>query len=463
MFKSFEKNLREKKLQGLFRRPAEPQGIDFSSNDCLNLSCHPKIRARMAEALEKGIPLSARSSRLISGATPWHEETDALLRAFLSREGLLSFSSGYLANVGILPALAKGEKAVFSDELNHASLIDGIRLSRAIRHIFPHRNLNALEDLLKKEKREKIIVTESLFSMGGDFAPLREISDLALKYQALLFVDEAHATGLFGQNFSGFASGLEEKEHIVSLHTGGKALGSSGAFVGCSRLIKDYLINNCRSFIYTTAPPPLLMVQWKAVLDVLKTEPFRPLELRAKSRQMRAALSADGSGGGPDFPDPPALSRRGGPGKSGEGKSGGREEKNPAGSEKRGRRRQDKSPISPQDGRQRGNLQNPSRDFSQDLNRDHGLNQSRPFKKNSASPFYPLERTESPILFLEAGSPAKALKKEKFLRRRGFGARAIRWPTVPRGKEGLRIVLKYHHKREELSRLKSALREAAVL
>ena len=370
MLKAFEKDLRERERQSLLRRPKGLEGIDFSSNDCLNLSDHPKIRAAMGEALEKGLPLSGRASRLLSGTSPWHEETEALLGAFLSRQGVLSFSSGYLASIGVIPALVRpAGAAVFSDELNHASLIDGVRLSRAACHIFPHRDLGALEALLKKERGEKLIITESLFSMGGDFAPLSEISSLALKYQALLFVDEAHATGVFGPGFSGLTGHLREKEHIVSLHTGGKALGASGAFIGCSRLIKTHLINSCRSFIYTTAPPPLLMVQWKAALKVLEEEPFRPLRLRETSLRARSELSGLFPGG--------------------------------------------------------------------------------------------LEKTESHILFLPAAGPSEALEKEDLLRRRGLSSGAVRWPSVPKGKEGLRIALKYQHKREDLRRLKSALREAS--
>ena len=202
----------------------------------------------------------------------------------------MTFSSGYLANVGVVAALARG-KTVFSDELNHASLIDGISLSQSPCKIYPHNDLNALEQLLKKEPGEKVIVTESLFSMEGDFVPLKEISELALKYGALLMVDEAHATGIFGNNFSGCVSDLEEKNHIISLHTCGKALGGFGAFIGCSSLIKDYLVNYCRPFIYTTAPPPLMFVQWKAALEVLEKESFRPLALRKRALDFRTALS----------------------------------------------------------------------------------------------------------------------------------------------------------------------------
>ena len=290
MFKSFEKALKERKVRGGYRVPTGSAGVDFVSNDYLNLSFHPDIREALITAL-RNVPLSGRASRLLSGTTPWHEETEELLKKFISREGILTFSSGYTANVGVLPALSRG-RTVFSDALNHASLIDGIALSKSRCKIYPHNDLNVLEGLLKKERAEKIIVTESLFSMEGDFAPLKELSELALKHGALLVVDEAHATGIFGNKFSGCVSALQEKDHIVTLHTCGKALGGFGAFVGSSELIKNYLVNYCRTFIYTTAVPPLMMIQWKAILNVLNREPFRPLSLRRKALEFRSALSS---------------------------------------------------------------------------------------------------------------------------------------------------------------------------
>ena len=358
MFESFEKALQERKIQDGYRTPVHPSGVDFISNDYLNLSSHPHIRKAMITALEEGIPLSSRASRLLSGTLSWHEKMEEHLKTFIGREGVLLFSSGYLANVGALPVLAKG-KTVFSDEFNHASLIDGISLSKSPCRVYPHNDLNVLEQLLKKEPGKKIIVTESLFSMEGDFAPLKNLSELALRYGALLVVDEAHATGIFGSNFSGCVSDLKEKDHIVTLHTCGKALGSFGAFVGSSALIKNYLINYCRSFIYTTAPPPLLLVQWKAALEVLEKEPHRPLTLRKKALNFRTALS--------------------------------------------------------------------------DL--------------------FPLEKTESPIVPILMDGAGETLKKAIQLREQGLDIRAIRYPTVPKGKERLRIVLKSDHSQEQIKHL----------
>ena len=358
MFNFFKQDLEERKQKNIYRQTSQLEGLDFTSNDYLNLSLHPQIRKKMVEALENNIDLSSKASRLLSGTTNWHEETEKSLQNFTGRESVLGFSSGYLANVGLIPALSK-DKVIFSDESNHASLIDGIRLSKSPYHIFPHNDLQALEDLLKKEPKEKLIVTESLFSMEGDFSPLKKLSDLAIKYKALLFVDEAHATGLFGSQFSGLVYDLKDKEHIVSLHTCGKALGSSGAFVACSELIKDYLINNCRSFIYTTAPPPLLMVQWQASLEVLKSEVYRPLEVRKKSLQFRKSLC--------------------------------------------------------------------------------------------------LKESESPIIPIYLKDTLSALTKATSLREKGFNIRAIRYPTVPKNQERLRIILQYNHSEKDLENLRNHL------
>ena len=283
--------MEQKKQAGLYRRFKQQEGLDFTSNDYLNLSQNREIKKALIKALKKKeVGLSAKASRLLGGNSPLHQKTESQLAQFINRPASLCFSSGYQANLGLIPALAKGG-VVFSDELNHASLIDGIRLSQQPYHIFRHNDLNHLEDLLKKETQKKLIITESLFSMTGDFSPLKELSCLALKYQALLIVDEAHSTGLFGKNLNGLVSELKHKQHIVSLHTGGKALASYGAFVGSSVLVKNYLINNCRSFIYSTAPPPLLMLQWLATLKVLKTQKKQALKLRKKALWLKKNLS----------------------------------------------------------------------------------------------------------------------------------------------------------------------------
>ncbi len=358
MFDFFENDLKRKKRRGLFRKISLPKGEDFTSNDFLNLSDHPEIKKKMRDVLGQGIALSSKASRLLGGTSPWHIKAEKALKKFIKRPAVLSFPSGYQANVGLIPALAK-ERVIFSDALSHASLIDGIRLSKSPYHIFRHNDLNHLEDLLKKEKKKKLIVTESLFSMEGDFCPLEEISQLALEHQALLLADEAHSTGLFGKSLGGRVGDLKEKDHIVTVHTGGKALGSFGAFAGSSRLIKEYLINNCRSFIYTTAPPPLLMAQWLAVLEILKKESRRAVNVRQKAMQFRKDLS--------------------------------------------------------------------------------------------------LAESESPIIFIVLNGPAEALKAAQKLRQRGFFVQAIREPTVPKERQGLRVLLRFSHTKDLLDSFKQNL------
>ena len=354
MFDLFRKNLEQRKKNNLYRKMALTEGLDFTSNDYLNLSSHPQIRKTMISDLERGLELSAKASRLLGGTNPHHIKAEQDLAQFLGRPGVLSFASGYQANLGLIPALAK-DRVIFSDELNHASLIDGIRLSKSPCRVFRHNDLDHLEALLKKESQQKLIITESLFSMEGDFCPLKDMSGLAIKYKALMLVDEAHSTGLFGKNLSGQVSGLKQKEHIISTHTGGKALAGSGAFVGSSLLIKNYLINNCRSFIYSTAPSPLVMTQWMACLKVLKKESYRAVQLKQKALQLRKDLS--------------------------------------------------------------------------------------------------LPHTQSPIIFIILKGPEESLNTAKKLRALGFFIQAIRAPTVPKNKQGLRIILHYNHTRQQLQKL----------
>lgn len=360
MFELFKKNLQDRKLNHLYREiNLAEKDSQFSSNDYLNLSHHPFIKKQMIQALEADVSLSSKASRLLSGTNSHHQKTEKILAKWVGRDCALSFSSGYLANIGVLPALAKN-KVIFSDELNHASLIDGIRLSFSPYHIYPHNDLNALENLLKKEKSEKIIVTESLFSMTGDFAPLKELIFLANKYNSLLFVDEAHSTGIFGSRLSGFCYDLTPTDNIISVHTCGKALASSGAFIACSQLIKDYLVNNCRSFIYTTAPSPLLMIQWQATLEVLKSEPFRALKLRKQALEFRTSVG--------------------------------------------------------------------------------------------------LEKTESPILFINLQNTNAALEKSQYLKDQGFYIPAIRPPTVPESSAGLRVILQYEQESQKKEKLRQLLK-----
>jgi len=251
--------------------------INFSSNNYLGLANHPAL----AEAAKKAIDRygsSAAASRLISGNMALHEELENRLAEFKGTEAALVFNSGFQANIGILSTLAGEGDAILSDELNHASIIDGCRLSRAKTIVYAHSDLNRLESALKQAvgARRRLIVSETIFSMDGDEAPLTGIVELAEKYDAWVMVDEAHATGIFGPGGAGVVSKLGLSDRVlVQMGTLGKALGGFGAYVAGSRALRELLINRCRSFIFTTALPPAVMASALAAIDIVAREPER--------------------------------------------------------------------------------------------------------------------------------------------------------------------------------------------
>jgi len=283
------RNLRDK---GRYRRLAARQGLDFSSNDYLGLSEHPRIREAVARALAEGVPLGSGGSRLLRGNTLWHERLESRLAEFKRAEAALIFNSGYDANVGLFSTLLGAGDAVFSDALIHASMIDGIRAGKAGRQIFPHNDMDALERALAQAPPEqtKFIAVESLYSMDGDRAPLNRLAELAERHRACLIVDEAHAVGVHGPGGAGLLAAAGVKAYAV-VHTCGKALGGFGSFVTCSEPLKNYLVNRCRNFIFTTALPPLMMVQLEAALDALADEPWRREKALASAARLRAGLA----------------------------------------------------------------------------------------------------------------------------------------------------------------------------
>ncbi len=270
--------------------------INFSSNDYLALASHPGL----AEAVRKASsPVTgSTSSRLLSGSTHLHHALERKVSDFKGKEAALVFNSGYQANVGIISALSARDDAVFSDRLNHASIIDGIRLSGAKLFRFRHNDTAHLRELLKKERHKyssSLIVTETVFSMDGDIAPLEEIVTLKKEYDSMLMVDEAHATGIFGRNSSGI---VEEKsltsEVDIIMGTFSKALGSFGSYAATSRLVRDYLVNTSRSFIYSTALPPAVIAADIAALDLVRKESYRREVLLANASYFRTKLQQNG-------------------------------------------------------------------------------------------------------------------------------------------------------------------------
>jgi 8-amino-7-oxononanoate synthase len=300
--------LAELRGAGLLRQMRLPQGIDLVSNDYLGLAEHPYVLERMREALAV-LPAGAGGSRLLRGHHEVFERLEARLAAFSRSEAALLFGSGYAANIGLLQAIVSADDLIVSDERNHASLIDGIRLSRARTVIYSHQDLNALESALQSPRKGRaIVVTESVFSMDGDLSPLEEISTIAERHGAVLIVDEAHATGLYGPAGSGRVEELGLRDRVLAtVHTGGKSLGSGGAWIAGSRVLRDVLVNRSRSFIFSTAPLPVLASALEAGLDLLEREPGRRAEVHRKAALVRQALADAGIHAGDASPIVPVI------------------------------------------------------------------------------------------------------------------------------------------------------------
>src|SRR3989344_1361350 len=286
-----EKELVALKEAGLYRQlslidsPQEPRvkinGRDIillCSNNYLGLANHPKIKEAAISAIER-YGFGSGASRLVSGNMELHEMLEQRLARFKGAEAALVFNSGYHANIGIISALVGRGDVIFSDKLNHASITDGCILSRARLIRYPHKDINALEILLKKHASRithhiSLIITDGVFSMDGDIAPLRELSELAERYGCMLMVDDAHATGVLGSNGKGTIEHFGiDNPNIIQMGTLGKALGCFGAYVAGSRKLIDYLINKARSFIYTTSLPSSVCAASIAAIDILEKEP----------------------------------------------------------------------------------------------------------------------------------------------------------------------------------------------
>jgi 8-amino-7-oxononanoate synthase len=267
--------------------------IDFSSNDYLGLSVHPELIKVSKNAIEK-FGTASSASRLMSGDSELHHQLEDRIAKFKNKEAALFLNSGYQANIGIISALFGAGDCIFLDRLAHASIIDGALLSRAKFFRFQHNDTAHLESLLKKERskfNKALIITESIFSMDGDKAPLNGLADLKEEYNFQIMVDEAHATGIFGENGGGQVEqeGLEEKIDFI-MGTFSKALGGFGAYLATSRETVDYLINTCRPFIYSTALPPAIIACNLKAIDLVKKEPFRRVRLLESAAYLRNAL-----------------------------------------------------------------------------------------------------------------------------------------------------------------------------
>jgi 8-amino-7-oxononanoate synthase len=268
------------------------------SNNYLGLAGHPRVRQAAAEAAER-FGAGAGASRLISGSMSLHRRLEQRLAEFKSTRAALLFGSGYLANTGVVAALAGRDAVVFSDELNHASIIDGCRLSAAETFVYRHRDLEHLAHGLEAAgDRARLIVTDAVFSMDGDVAPLPELLELARRHGARLVVDEAHGTGALGPGGRGAlaAAGLAGERDVVIVGTLGKALGGYGAYVCATAEIVDLLVNTARPFIFSTAPPPPSVGAALAALSLLASRPGLVEQLRRNAATLREALAGHGLG-----------------------------------------------------------------------------------------------------------------------------------------------------------------------
>jgi 8-amino-7-oxononanoate synthase len=295
----------ERALDALSRRgrlrALEPaHGLDFTSNDYLGLAQSRELAAAVEAAIARGVPVGAGGSRLLRGNHPEHELLEQEAADFFGGETALYFGGGFIANTALLSTLpARGDLIVY-DELIHASAHEGMRLSKAETKAVRHNDAQAFEETIKAWRGaggtgQPWIVIESLYSMDGDQAPIAELATIADRNDAMLVIDEAHASGVFGPQGRGLASFLEGRENIITLHTCGKALGATGALVIGPRTIRDFLVNRGRAFIYATAPSPLMAAAVRAALGICRNDPqrrerlhhlitFAARELAAKTR-----------------------------------------------------------------------------------------------------------------------------------------------------------------------------------
>ncbi len=270
-------------------KPPGAKTIDLSSNDFLNLANDERVKSAMITEIERN-GAGATGSRLLRGEREIFACLEQKFAQFKNTQRALFFGSGYAANIGVLSTFLHTGDVVFSDELNHASLIDGIRLSKAARVVFAHNEAAALEKLIVETRcaGQRFLVVESLFSMDGDFAPLREYARICRENSVALIVDEAHAVGVFGASGNGLIDDCGIRTNVfLSINTAGKALGVGGAFVAGDDWAIEFLIQRARPFIFSTAPPPSMAAGLLAALEIVQREPERRAHLLSLSKYLR--------------------------------------------------------------------------------------------------------------------------------------------------------------------------------
>lgn len=296
--RELEEGLRELETRNQRRSLAEIAGVNLCSNDYLGLAEDARLKAAVLESVRDAARVGGTGSRLLSGHAAVWDELEEEFAEFAGTESALYFGSGYAANIGLLTSLVGRDDVVFSDELNHASLIDGIRLSGARKVIYPHRDLNALERGLREHDGvggRKFVVTETVFSMDGDVVLLPELVELCERFGAAVIVDEAHATAVHGPSGRGMsveAAVARDRGVVAVVHTCGKALASAGAFVCGSAVLREHLINHARTFIFSTAMPPYMDGQIRAALRLAQGMDEQRSALLSGARRLAAGLRA---------------------------------------------------------------------------------------------------------------------------------------------------------------------------
>lgn len=293
---SHDRALEALSRRGRLRSLEERRGLDFASNDYLGLAESDALKAAVLEAVARGVPVGAGGSRLLRGNHAEHETLEVEAAHHFHSDAALFFGGGFIANTAIFSTLPARGDTIFYDELIHASAHEGMRLSKADAIAVRHNSPDAFEDAIKLWRQRNSggtpwIAVESLYSMDGDCAPINALADIAKRYDAMLVIDEAHATGVFGPQGRGLAAHLEDQPNVITVHTCGKALGCMGALVLCSQQTKQFLINRARAFIYATAPSPLVASCVRAALKISHDADDRRAALKARMVATRDMLS----------------------------------------------------------------------------------------------------------------------------------------------------------------------------
>ena len=306
MSDSHERALKALERRGRLRALSARSGIDFSSNDYLGLAAAPELIDAVEAALDRGVAVGAGGSRLLRGNDPEHEALEDDARRMFGAESCLYFGGGFVANYALFSTLPARGDLVVHDALIHASVIDGMRAGKAATAAAAHNDAASFEDAIRRWRGEggtgrPWIAVESLYSMDGDTAPLDDLIAVARRHDGMLVVDEAHATGALGPEGRGLAHALEGAPDVISLHTCGKALGATGALLLGPQVIRDFLINRARPFIYATAPSPLMAAAVRASINLVRTDPGRRQRLASlvafagRELERRCGLAPSGS------------------------------------------------------------------------------------------------------------------------------------------------------------------------